>query len=91
MPGKNRDGSEGKHAQIEVTAEFAGVGIGDAAQQCAAVHLGKDEHKTEAQHDKQKGEDPVQKRVWLKGVGIPRDQREHKGGRYQHHLVAEIE
>ena len=78
-PGQDGDGSEGGDTDVEVAAEFVGLGVGDAAEDGVAMHLREDPDEAAAEEDHQEGEAPVDELVGLEGVGVPGDDGEHEG------------
>ena len=83
-------GSKGNESEVEVDAEFVGRGVGDAAEDGVAVHLGEKPDESGAKEDEKKGEAPVDKLVGLEGVGVPRDDGEHEGRRDEEHEVVDV-
>ena len=90
-PGEDRDRTEGDEAEVELPAKLVGCGVGDAAQNGVAVHLGEDPDEAQSQQGQEDGEAPVDEGVRLEGVGVPGDQGEDEGGGDEEHQIANID
>jgi hypothetical protein len=91
QPGENRNRSKGGDSEEEINSQFVGSGICDTAEKRVAVHLGEDGDETKAEEYEEESEAPVDEPMGLEGVGVPGNDGEYEGSRYEEHQIPHID